>query len=386
MKVVLAFSGGLDTSVILKLIQEKLGAEVIAVTIDAGQGDNTIELEKKAKELGAGKFFCFDCKREFATQYISKSILANGLYEREYPLSTALARPLIAEKLVEVAKKEGADAIAHGCTGKGNDQVRFDLAIEALSNLKIIAPVREWGLTRDWEMEYAKKNSIPVSKKIYSIDANMWGRSIEGGSLEDPSFEPPEDIFLWSKIENENDEIIKLEFRNGLPVALNDESVGLSTLIESLNKIAGSHGIGRIDHIEDRVVGIKSREVYECPAATVITKAHFALEKLTMTKWMLDFKALAEQRWSWLVFNGLWFEPLRGALDEFMKKANEHVNGSISLRLSKKSFSLAGMNSDESLYHKEVSTFEKSSFDQSIAKGFIDLFGLQSVMAEKRDV
>lgn len=386
MKVVLAFSGGLDTSVILKLIQEKLGAEVIAVTIDVGQGDDAIELEKKAKELGAMKFFCFDCKREFAARYISKNILANGLYEREYPLSTALARPLIAEKLVEIAKREGADAIAHGCTGKGNDQVRFDLAIEALSDLKIIAPVREWGLTRDWEMEYAKKNSIPVSKKIYSIDANMWGRSIEGGSLEDPSFEPPEDVFLWSKIENEKDKIIKLEFRNGLPVALNDESVELSTLIESLNKIAGSYGIGRIDHIEDRVVGIKSREVYECPAASVITKAHFALEKLTMTKWMLDSKALAEQRWGWLVFNGLWFEPLREALDEFMKKADEHVNGSISLRLGKKSFSLAGMSSDESLYHKEISTFEKSSFDQSIAKGFIDLFGLQSVMAEKRDV
>jgi len=386
MKVVLAFSGGLDTSVILKLIQERLGAEVIAVTVDVGQGDDAVELEEKAEKLGAKKFFCIDCREEFATGYIGKSILANGLYEREYPLSTALARPLIAKKLVEVAKKEGADAVAHGCTGKGNDQVRFDLAIESLSDLKIIAPVREWGLTRSWETEYAEKNGISVNKKVYSIDANMWGRSIEGGELEDPFFEPSEDVFLWSKVKKDEDETIELEFYRGLPVALNGEPVELSALIEALNTVAGSHGIGRIDHIEDRVVGIKSREVYECPAASVIAKAHFALEKLTMTKWMLDFKVFAEQRWGWLVFNGLWFEPLRETLDEFMKKANEHVSGSVKLRLSKKSLSLAGVSSDESLYRREISTFEKSSFDQGLAKGFIDLFGLQSVMAEKRDV
>jgi argininosuccinate synthase len=386
MRIVLAFSGGLDTSVILKLVRERLDAEVIAVTVDVGQGDDATELKEKAGKLGAKKFFWVDCREEFATEYVGKSILANGLYEREYPLSTALARPLIAKKLVEIAEKEGADAIAHGCTGKGNDQVRFDLAVEALSDLKIIAPVREWGLTRSWEMEYAKKNGIPVNRKVYSIDANMWGRSIEGGELEDPSFEPTEDVFLWSRVKKDEDETVELKFYRGLPVALNGESMELSALIEALNVVAGGHGIGRIDHIEDRVVGIKSREVYECPAASVIAKAHFALEKLTMTKWMLDFKASAEQKWGWLVFNGLWFEPLREALDEFMKKANERVSGSVRLRLSKKSLSLAGMISDESLYSMEMSTFEKSSFDQGLAKGFIDLFGLQSVMAEKKNV
>jgi len=385
-KAVLSYSGGLDTSVILKLMQEKLNAEVVTVTVDVGQKDDFEKIEEKALKLGAVKHYTIDAKEEFAKEYLAKAIKANALYEGAYPLATALARPLIAKKIVEIAKKENADVIAHGCTGKGNDQVRFDLAIKALyPEIRIIAPVREWGLTRDWEMEYAKKNGIPVKEKIYSIDENLWGRSIEGGILEDPSKEPPEEVFKWTLSPDktsEKPEYVTIEFEEGIPVALNGKEMDLVELIETLNLIAGKHGIGRIDHIEDRVVGIKSREVYEAPAAITIIKAHKDLEKFTLTKWALEFKEIVDSKWSWLVYNGLWFEPLREALDAFIDKVEEKVNGTVKVKLYKGNAIVVGRSSENALYDTKLATYEKfSTFDQKLAIGFIELFGLQSVLA-----
>jgi len=386
LKVVLAYSGGLDTSVILKLIQEKLNAEVITVTVDVGQGDDFDKIEEKAYALGAIKHYTIDAKEEYIKDYVFKAVKANALYEGKYPLSSALARPLIAKKLVEVAKKEGVDAVAHGCTGKGNDQVRFDLAIRALyPEVEIIAPVREWGLTRDWEMEYAKKNGIPVSDKIYSIDSNLWGRSIEGGILENPYQEPPEEAFEWTKsIEDTPDkpEYITIKFKNGIPVALNGEEMSSVELVNVLNAKAGEYGVGRIDHIEDRVVGIKSREVYEAPAALTIIEAHKDLEKLTLTKWVLEFKHIIDNVWSWLVYNGFWFEPLKDALDAFIDNVEKSVSGIVKIKLYKGNAVVVGRKSDNALYDLELATYEKfSKFDQKLAVGFIELWGLQSVLA-----
>ena len=386
MKAVLAYSGGLDTSVILKLMKEKLGAEVVTVTVDVGQKDDFQKIEEKAYKFGAVNHYHIDAKEEFAEKYVSKAIKANALYEKAYPLATALARPLIAEKLVEVAKKEGADVIAHGCTGKGNDQVRFNLGIAALSpDIEILQPVAEWNLSRDWEMEYAKKHGIPVSEKTYSIDENIWGRSIEGGILEDPSAEPPEEIFEWTVSPNlapDEPEYVTIDFENGIPVSLNGEPMGLLDIITSLNEIAGKHGVGRIDHIEDRTVGIKSREVYEAPAAIALIKAHYDLEKLILTKWVLEFKESVDAKWGWLVYTGLWFEPLREALDAFIDEVEKEVNGTVKLKLWKGNAVVVGRESDNALYSKELATYEKfSTFDQKLARGFIDLFGLQSVLA-----
>ncbi|ASJ15961.1 argininosuccinate synthase [Thermococcus chitonophagus] len=386
MKAVLAYSGGLDTSVILKLMQEKLGVEVITVTVDVGQKDEFEKIEEKAYKFGAVKHYYIDAKEEFANEYVSKAIKANALYEKAYPLATALARPLIVEKLVEVAKKEGANIIAHGCTGKGNDQVRFNLGIKALMpEAEILQPVAEWNLTRDWEMEYAKKHGIPVSDKIYSIDENIWGRSIEGGVLEDPFAEPPEEVWEWTvspaKAPDEP-EYLTIEFENGVPVALNGEKMPLLELVLKVNEIAGKHGVGRIDHIEDRTVGIKSREVYEAPAAVTLIKAHYDLEKLTMTKWLLEFKEFVDSKWSWLVYNGLWYEPLRHALEGFIDEAEKVVNGEVKVKLWKGNAVVVGRHSDNALYDIKVATYEKfSTFDQKLAKGFIELFGMQSVLA-----
>ena len=386
MKVVLAYSGGLDTSVILKMMQEKLNAEVVTVTVDVGQKDDFEKIEEKALKLGAVKHYTIDAKEEFVEKYIFKAIKANALYEGSYPLATALARPLIAEKLVEIAKKENANAIAHGCTGKGNDQVRFDLAVKALyPEIKIIAPVREWGLMRDWEMEYAKKKGIPVKDKIYSIDENLWGRSVEGGILEDPFEEPPEEIFEWTLSPEktpEKPEYLTIDFVDGVPIALDGKKMNPVELIETLNFIAGKHGVGRIDHIEDRTVGIKSREVYEAPAAITLIKAHKDLEKLILTKWVLEFKEIVDSKWTWLTYNGLWFEPLREALDAFIDKVEANVSGSVKVKLYKGNVTVVGRSSENALYDTKLATYEKfSTFDQKLAVGFIELFGLQSVLA-----
>lgn len=388
MRVVLAFSGGLDTSVILKLLQERLGAEVVTVTVDVGQQDDFEAIEEKALKLGAVRHYYIDARREFAENYVFKAIKANALYDGAYPLSTALARPLIAEKVVEVARREGADAVAHGCTGKGNDQIRFDIAIKTLApHLKIIAPVREWGLTRSWEYEYAMKHGIPVREKVYSIDENLWGRSIESGVLEDPSVEPPEEVFEWTLPPDKAPDTpayIDLGFEKGVPVSINGERMEPVKLITLINKIAGLHGVGRIDMIENRVLGLKSREVYEAPAATTIITAHKELERLVLTKRLLDFKELVDSEWAKLVYQGLWFDPLRIALDAFIDIAEETVTGSVRVKLHKGAARVVGRSSEYSLYDEDLISYFKDQLDQKLAVGFIEFFGLQSARAYRK--
>ncbi len=383
-KIVLAYSGGLDTSVSIRLIQEKYDFDVITMTVDVGQGSNLKEIEEKAKIIGAIKHYSIDAKEEFVKKYIFKAIKANALYEGKYPLSAALSRPLIASKLVEVAKKENAIGVAHGCTGKGNDQVRFDITIKSLEpNLRIIAPIREWNLSRDEELKYAKEKKIPLvfeKNKVYSIDQNLWGRSIESGPLEDPSTEPPEAAFEWTESpENalNEPEYLTINFREGIPYAINGETLDAVTLIEKLNNIAGKHGIGRIDHMEDRLIGIKSREVYECPAATVILEAHNDLEKTILTKHELSFKKLVDNQWTFLVYSGLWMEPLKEALEAFIDKTQERLFGKVKVKLYKGSLRVVGRSSPMSLYDLKLATYKSSTtFDQTWSLGFIELWGL----------
>lgn len=299
-RVVLAYSGGLDTSVAIKWLQERCGAEVITVTVDVGQQDDFKAIEEKAWKLKVLNHYTIDAKEEFARDYVFRAVKANALYEDKYPLSAALSRPLISSKLVEVAHKEGADAVAHGCTGKGNDQLRFEITIKALDpSLKVLAPIRDWGMSREEEIEYAKRHGIPIStvSKKYSIDQNLWGRSIECGPLEDPATPPPEDAFEWTvapeKAPNEP-QTVEIRFESGVPVKLNGVSLLPHELLVKLNDIAGKHGVGRIDHMEDRIVGFKSREVYECPAAVTLIEAHRDLEKLVLNRHELSFKKLAD--------------------------------------------------------------------------------------------
>lgn len=388
-KVVLAFSGGLDTSVSIKWLQEKQKVDVITATVDVGQGDNLKEIEEKAYKIGVKKHYSIDAKKEFVDDYVFPSIKANGLYEGKYPLATALARPLIASKLVEVAEKEGASAVSHGCTGKGNDQVRFDVTIKALNpSLKIIAPVREWNMSRDEEIKYAKKHDIPIQikKSVYSIDQNLWGRSIESGPLEDPSNEPSNEVFEWTTpIEKTPDraEYINIEFENGIPVSINGKSGNMVQIITQLNQTVGKHGVGFIDHMEDRLVGIKSRETYEAPAATAIIEAHKDLEKLVLTRHELQAKAPIEQQWAWLVYSGLWVEPLIDALNAFIDETQKRANGSVKLKLYKGSCRVVGRKSPNSLYNVKLATYTSlSSFNQRSAEGFIELWGLPSRVAK----
>lgn len=389
MRVVLAYSGGLDTSVILLLLKEKLNAEVITVTVDVGQDDDFDEIARRAEKLGAVKHYFIDAKEEFTYNYVFPALKANALYQGEYPLSSALSRPLIASKLVEVAKKEGADAVAHGCSGKGNDQIRFDVTVKALdSSLKVIAPVRDWGLSRDWEYEYARSKGLTFKAKIYSIDDNLWGRSIEGGVLDNPFAEPPEEVFKWTQSPEkapDNPEYVTIEFSKGVPISINGERLNPVRLIATLNSIAGRHGVGRIDHIEDRVVGLKSREIYECPAAITLIKAHKDLEKLVLTKWELMFKELADSTWTNLVYSGLWVEPLRKELEVFIDSIEEKVNGLVKVKLFKGSAVVVGRESPNSIYDPKLTTYESyTTLSQEYAKGFIEVWGLQSVVAYRK--
>jgi argininosuccinate synthase len=385
---VLAYSGGLDTSVMIKWLQEKYSAEVITVTVNVGQPENLAEAEEKANNLGVLKHYSIDAKAEFATDYVFPAIKANALYEGKYPISTTLSRPLIVKKMVEIAEKEGATALAHGCTGKGNDQVRFDISIGALApDLKIIAPVREWSMTRAEEIEYAKANGIPVSTaaKKYSIDQSIWGRSIECGVLEDASQEPPEDAFEWTvspeKAPN-TPEHVTIGFETGVPVALNGKALAPLALIEALNKMAGKHGVGRIDHIEDRMVGIKSREIYECPAATVLIEAHKDLEKMVLTRHEVLFKQQIDAQWTFLAYAGLWLDPLREDLDAFINKSQENVEGEVRVKLYKGNAQIVGRSSPMSLYDQNLVNYNiKTGFNQAYSKGFIELWGLQTRMA-----
>jgi len=388
-KVVLAYSGGLDTSVAVKWLQVKYGYDVITVTVDVGQGDDFKAIEKKSKETGAINHYFFDCKEEFAGDYVMPCIKANGLYEGKYPLATALARPLIATKTVEVAEKEAASALGHGCTGKGNDQIRFDITMKSLKpSMKIVAPIRDMNLTRDEEIKFAKEQNIQVSTeaKKYSIDQNLWGRAIEGGVIEHADAEPPQDAFQWVKTQDLPDKVgyMDIEFDKGIPIAIDGKFMNPVDLLQYTNEKAGSYGVGIIDHIEDRVVGIKSREVYEAPAATCIIEAHKDLEKLTLTKHELRFKHIVDEQWSWLAYSGLWLDPLKIDLDKFIDSTQERVCGKVKVKMYKGSLRVVGRESKYSLYQPKLATFGAgSAFDQTMAKGFVELWGLQSIIANE---
>ncbi|WP_101476585.1 argininosuccinate synthase [Candidatus Nitrosotalea bavarica] len=387
-KAVLAFSGGLDTSVVIKYLQEKHNLDVVTVTVDVGQEDNLVKISAKAKSLGVLNHYNIDARQEFVDNFIFPSIKANALYQKKYCLATALARPLIAQKVVEVAKKENATALAHGCTGKGNDQVRFDVTYRSGSNLPIIAPIRDLNLTRDVELKYAQKHKIPIdtAAKRFSIDQNLWGRAIEGGEMEDAFSEPPDDAFIWVKTKNLPDkpQYLEIKFENGIPVTADGKRMKSIELIKYINKKAGANGVGIVDHIEDRVVGIKSREVYETPGASCIIEAHTDLEKMVLTKHELKFKAMVDVEWAWLTYSGLWQDPLKTDLDMFINATQKRVSGTVKLKMFKGSLRVVGRKSEYSLYSHDLATYGAgSTFDQTLGKGFVELWGLQSTEANK---
>ncbi|MDC3417080.1 argininosuccinate synthase [Aquibacillus salsiterrae] len=383
-KIVLAYSGGLDTSVAIKWLQDKYNYDVIAVGLDVGEGKDLEFVKNKALDVGAIKSYSVDAKALYAEEYVLPALKANLLYEGTYPLISALSRPLIAKVLVDIAEKEGAVAVAHGCTGKGNDQVRFDVAFTALNpNLKIVAPVREWKMTRDEEIEYAKQNGIPVPVDLdnpYSVDQNLWGRSNECGILEDPWAEAPEGAFelTTNPVDAPNEpEVVHVEFEQGKPVALNGKKMPLAELILELNSIAGKHGVGRIDHVENRLVGIKSREVYECPAATTLIAAHKELEALTLPREVASFKPMIEHKLAETVYNGLWFTQLTDGLKAFIETTQTYVTGTVKVKLYKGHAHVLGRESKHSLYDLDLATYNKGdAFDHDAALGFIKLWGL----------
>lgn len=392
-KVVLLYSGGLDTSVMLKWIQEKYKAEVIALCLDIGQlADDLEKIKQKALDLGAVKSIVIDCKDEFADKYISRAIKANACYQGDYHLSTPIGRPLLAKKAVEVAAQEKADTIAHGCTGKGNDQVRLEgTAVTLNPDIKIIAPVREWGMGRDEEIIYAKENNIPVShtaSKPYSHDDNMWGVTSEGGEIENPELIPPLDNILeiTTLPQNAPDEaeLVELEFVKGLPVALNGEQMKLSELVIKLNKLAGRHGVGIVHHIEDRVVGLKVRGLYEQPAAHTIITAHKQLEKFVCTRVENKFKEIVDQEWAYLCYGALWYEPLMEDLSAFIDTLNEKVNGTVTVRLFKGHCEVVALKTPDALFDEKLATFNKNNlFNQNAAPGFTEIYTLQMKMARR---
>lgn len=389
---VLAYSGGLDTSVSVKWLQEKYGYDVIALGLSVGEGKDMESVRQKALDVGAVKAIMIDAKEELAEDFLLPALKANALYEGKYPLSSALSRPLIAKKLVEVAHQEGAVAVAHGCTGKGNDQVRFEVAIQGLDpDLQVIAPVREWKMTRDEEIAYAKEKgiNIPITdENPFSIDANIWGRACEAGVLEDPWQEAPEAAYEWTApihLTPDEPETIVISFEKGKPVALNGKSMSLVDIIEKLNVLGGEHGIGRIDHVENRLVGIKSREVYECPAAMMLIQAHKELEHLTHTRDVAKFKPQAEQQLAELIYEGLWYSPLREALLAFHEETQANVTGEVKVKCFKGQATVLGTRADVSLYDEELATYSKGdAFDHDAAVGFIKLWGLPSKVYAKK--
>lgn len=382
-KVVLAYSGGLDTSVAIPWLKEK-GYDVVACCLDVGEGKDLEFVKEKALKVGAVASYMIDAKEEYANEYALLALQGHTLYEGKYPLVSALSRPLIAKKLVEVAEKEGAVAVAHGCTGKGNDQVRFEVSINALNpNLEVLAPVRDWQWSRDEEIEYAKKNNIPIPINLdspYSIDQNLWGRSNEFGVLEDPWAAPPEEAYdLTASLEETPDtpEVVEIAFEKGVPVKLNGESYSLDQLILKLNEVAGKHGVGRIDHVENRLVGIKSREVYECPGAMTLIKAHKELEDLTLVKELAHFKPVIEKKLTELIYEGLWFSPLKAALEAFLKQTQQFVTGTVRVKLFKGHAIVEGRKSEYSLYDEKLATYTPDDeFNHDAAVGFIQLWGL----------
>ncbi|SFL31698.1 argininosuccinate synthase [Halanaerobium salsuginis] len=392
-KILLAYSGGLDTSVAIKWLQDKYDAEIITYTADLGQQQDWKAVEQKALATGASKAYIDDIRAEFINEYVFPALKVNALYQEKYPLATALARPLIAKRMVEIAKKEGVDALAHGCTGKGNDQVRFEVSFKALApELAIIAPLRDWEfVSRDAEIEYAAANDIPVKAtkdSPYSIDQNLWGISIECGILEDPWAEPPADAYQWTKAVDETPaaaKYITIDFEKGVPVALDGKQLDSVTMVNKLNQFGSDYGVGRIDMLEDRLVGIKSREIYEAPAAEILIKAHKALEDLTLDRETKNYKAAMAAKYAEMTYYGLWFSPLRNALDAFIDQSQQTVTGSIKVKLYKGSCTLAGRKSAHSLYNHGLATYDESdNFDHKSAPGFINLWALPVQVANQQ--
>jgi argininosuccinate synthase len=385
-KVVLAYSGGLDTSVAVKWLEERYQLKVITLTVDIGNVPDLEAIKQKALKAGAIKALVTDAKEAFIKSFAFPALQADAVYEGQYPLATALGRPLIAQILAETAKKEGATVVAHGCTGKGNDQVRIDVSVAALApELKIIAPGREWNMTREQTIEYARAHNIPVPitrASPYSIDENLWGRAIECGVLEDIWNEPPEDVFLWTKSPEKTPAkpaYLEIGFERGIPVSLDGQKLDGVTLVQRVHDLAGQHGIGRIDHVENRLVGIKSREVYEAPAATVLLKAHQALEDLVLAKEQLRFKSSVAAEYADLIYNGLWFTGMRQDLATYVESTQRYVIGTIRVKLFKGNCQIVGRKSPYSLYDYSLATYDMGdAFDQSASPGFIHIWGLSA--------
>ncbi len=392
-RIVLAYSGGLDTSVAIGWITEQTGAEVIAVAADVGQGGEDMDvIRQRALDCGAVESVVADAKDEFADEYCLPALKANGLYMDQYPLVSALSRPIIVQHMVDAAREYGATVLAHGCTGKGNDQVRFEVGITNLApDLTCIAPVRDYAMTRDLAIEFAEKNDLPIDvtkKSPYSIDQNVWGRAVETGFLEDIWNGPIEDVYSYTAdpaVDRPADEVV-IEFAAGAPVKIDGTPVTMLQAIEQMNQRGGAQGIGRLDIVEDRLVGIKSREIYEAPGATVLLHAREELQNVVMERDLARFYRQVSQRWSELVYDGLWFSPLKQALDAFIEYANESVSGEVRMRLEGGRPVVTGRRSAESLYDYGLATYDSGdTFDQSLAKGFIDLWGLPSTLAHARD-
>jgi argininosuccinate synthase len=383
-KLVLAYSGGLDTSVAIRWLQEERGYDVIALTIDVGGEKDIEEVRERGMTIGASKALVRDAKELFIRYFAFPALAAGAVYGGHYPLATALARPLISKLMVDVAEEEGATAVAHGSTGKGNDQVRFDVSVQALApHLRIIAPVREWGWTREEEFDYAAKHKIPIpvtKESPYSTDQNLWGRSIECGVLEDPWQEPPEDIYIWTRSAKDAPEkprYVEITFDRGIPVALDGEDMDGVSLVLKLNEWAGEHGVGRVDLVEDRLVGIKSREIYEAPAAVTLLRAHEALEHLTLSKAQLRTKERVAQEYADLIYNGLWFTAHHQDLAAYVQSTQRHVTGTVRIRLHKGQAIPVGRRSPKSLYSFALATYDREDqFDQSASVGFIHIWGL----------
>ncbi|MCE5258037.1 MAG: argininosuccinate synthase [Chloroflexi bacterium] len=384
-KCVLAYSGGLDTSIIVAWLKENYSCEVVCVCADLGQEEELDGLEAKALASGASKLYTEDLRGEFLTDFVFPTLAAGAIYERQYLLGTSFARPLIAKRIVEIAAQEGADAVAHGCTGKGNDQVRFELTFKALNpKLRIIAPWREWNIrSREDELEYAAAHNIPVKQSkhsIYSRDRNIWHISHEGGILEDPWQEPDEDMYVLTVSPEkapDNPEYVEVDFRHGVPIRLNGASMGPVELVNALNKLGGAHGIGRIDLVENRLVGMKSRGVYETPGGTILLAAHQGLESLTLDGETMHYKDLIAQKYAEMVYNGRWFTPLREALDAFVGATQQHVTGRVRVKLFKGHCAVVGRKSPYSLYREDFATFGADDvYKQKDAEGFINLYGL----------
>ena len=385
-EIVLAYSGGLDTSIAIRWLKEKYNSDIITVTADVGNERDFSAIKEKAVNAGAIKALVIDAKDTFVRHFVFPALKADALYEGQYPLATAIGRPLIAKILVDVAREEGATAIAHGCTGKGNDQVRIEVGVNSLApDISIIAPAREWGMTREESISYAQRYGIPVPVTVsspYSIDENLWGRSNECGVLEDPWVEPPEDAFAWTTSPDkapDSPAYIEIGFEQGTPVTLDGKKMDGVSLIQKLNELAGGHGVGRIDHIENRLVGIKSREIYEAPAAVVLLQAHKALQALTLSKEQLRFKEKVAIEYSDLVYNGLWFTSLHEDLTAYVESSQRFVTGTVKLKLHKGSSIVVGRKSPSSLYNYSLATYaEGDVFDQSASAGFIHIWGLSA--------